>query len=82
MYEKMSFIKVLEFLANNYDRATTFCALMGRFTQMDSVKSNDDAHPVFSKTIICYSNITWQLLRVGGWEGVDVDNLHLGPLWG
>ena len=41
----MSF-RHLEFLAHNYDRATIFCALVGRFTQMDSVKSDDDAHPV------------------------------------
>ena len=58
----MSFIKGrhLEFLAHNYDRATKFCALVGRFnfTQMGSMKSYDDAHPVFSKTILCYSNIT------------------------
>ena len=56
----MSFIKGrhLEFLAHNYDRATQFCALVGRFTQTGSMKSYDDAHPVFSKTILCYSNIT------------------------
>ena len=36
----------LEFLAHNYDRATKFCALVGRFTQMGSMKSNDDAHLV------------------------------------
>ena len=47
---KMSFIKGrhLEFLAHNYDRATQFCALVGRFTKMGSMKSYDEAHPVFS----------------------------------
>ena len=68
----MSFIKGrhLEFLAHIYDRATKFCALVGRFTQMGSVKSDDDTLPVFSKTILFYSNITCQLLRVGaGWGG-------------
>ena len=62
---KMSFIKgrCLEFQAHNYDRAKKMCALVGRFTQMGSVKSDDDAHPVFSKPILWYSNITWQILR-------------------
>ena len=43
---KISF-RHLEFLAHNYDRETKFCALVDRFTQMGSVKSDDDAHPVF-----------------------------------
>ena len=56
----MSFFKGrhLEFLAHNYDRATKFCALVCRFTQTGSMKSYDDTHPDFSKTILCYSNIT------------------------
>ena len=67
----MSFIKGshLEFLAHNYDQATIFCALVGRFTQMGSMKSYDDAHPVFSKTIFGYSNITLVIQRLRVWGG-------------
>ena len=48
IFGTMSFIKGrhLEFLAHNYDRATKLCALVGRFTSMGSVKSDDDVHPV------------------------------------
>ena len=63
----MSFIKGrhLEFLAHNYDRATQFCALVGRFTQMGSMKSYDDAHPVLVRQFY----VTQTLLAFESWGG-------------
>ena len=79
----MSFIehlkgRHLEFRAHNYDRATKFCALVGRFTQMGSMKSYDDAHPVLVRQFYVTQTLRDELLRVGGWGG---GGLRGGERW-
>ena len=65
---KMSFIKDrhLEFLAHNYDRATKFCALVGWFTQMGSMKSYDDAYPVLVRQFYVAQTLLDSFWELGG----------------